>query len=129
MPRVAFSPIGLARFASTTTTRVLFDNSSGGLASIDTLRELVNEQASPGYYACELKDAGIKAELSVTSRGAVHQYTFTQDCTAVIAIDLSHGGIAIEDGQTVPSGHTSSLMALMSHTAKLFLRASRCACP
>lgn len=74
----------------------------GGLASIDTPRKLINEQASPGFYGCELKDTGITAELSVTSRGAMHRYTFAEDCTAIIAIDLSHGGIAIEDGRTVP---------------------------
>jgi len=74
----------------------------GGLSAIDEPRELINERARPGYYACELKDAGISAELTVTSRGAVHRYTFAEDCQAMIAIDLSHGGIAIEDGRTFP---------------------------
>ena len=74
----------------------------GGLGSINTPRELINEQASPGFYGCELKDTGITAEVTVTSRGAVHRYTFAQDCDAMIVIDLSHGGIAIEDGQTIP---------------------------
>jgi putative alpha-1,2-mannosidase len=74
----------------------------GGLDAIDTPRELVNERARPGYYGCELKDTPIAAEVSVTSRGAVHQYTFADDCTAMVAVDLSHGGIAIEDGRTIP---------------------------
>ena len=74
----------------------------GGLSAINTPRELVNEQARPGFYGCQLKGTGITAELTVTSRGAVHRYTFAEDCEAVIAIDLSHGGIAIEDAQTIP---------------------------
>jgi len=74
----------------------------GGLGAIHTARELVNERASPGYYACELKDTGIKAEVSVTARGAIHRYIFSHDCEAMIAVDLSHGGIAIEDGRTFP---------------------------
>ncbi|MGB0768029.1 MAG: GH92 family glycosyl hydrolase [Phycisphaeraceae bacterium] len=74
----------------------------GGLSAIDRPHELIDEQASPGYYACTLKDTGIRAEVSVTSRGAVHRYTFTEDCRAMIAVDLSHGGIAIEDGRTIP---------------------------
>ncbi|MEM9110319.1 MAG: GH92 family glycosyl hydrolase [Planctomycetota bacterium] len=74
----------------------------GGLGSINTPREVVNEQARPGFYGCELKDTGITAELTVTSRGAVHRYTFAEECNAMIAIDLSHGGIAIEDGETIP---------------------------
>ncbi|MEM9419372.1 MAG: glycoside hydrolase domain-containing protein [Planctomycetota bacterium] len=74
----------------------------GGLDAIDKPHKLENEVARPGYYACELNGTGIKAELSVTSRGAVHRYTFAHDCEAMIAIDFSHGGIAIEDGQTIP---------------------------
>lgn len=74
----------------------------GGLSGINTPRQMINEQARPGFYGCGLKEIGITAELSVTSRGATHRYTFAEDCKAMIAIDLSHGGIAIEDGQTVP---------------------------
>jgi putative alpha-1,2-mannosidase len=74
----------------------------GGLGAINEPRELVREQARPGYYGCELGGTGITAEVTVTSRGSVHRYTFAEDCDAVIAIDLSHGGIAIEDGQTIP---------------------------
>ncbi|MEO0587296.1 MAG: glycoside hydrolase domain-containing protein, partial [Planctomycetota bacterium] len=74
----------------------------GGLASLDTPCRLIEERAEPGYYACSLEGRGIRAELSVTSRGTVHVYTFEEACDAVLLIDLSHGGIAIEDGRTIP---------------------------
>ncbi|MFK7789106.1 MAG: GH92 family glycosyl hydrolase [Phycisphaeraceae bacterium] len=93
----------------------------GGLSTLNTPRELVNEQAHPGFYGCELKDTGITAELSVTSRGAVHRYTFAKDCTAMIAIDLSHGGIAIEDGRTVPQSAHCELDGISSAHSEVVL--------
>lgn len=74
----------------------------GGLGSLNQPRELVNEVAEPGYYRCELAGTGITSELSVTSRGATHRYTFAEACEAMILIDLSHGGIGIEDAKTIP---------------------------
>ncbi|MEM1107533.1 MAG: glycoside hydrolase domain-containing protein [Planctomycetota bacterium] len=81
----------------------------GGLSSINEPRRLVNEAASPGRYRCEFEGTGITAEISVTTRGAVHRYTFAEACEAVIAIDLSHGGIAIEDGRTIPQRASCSV--------------------
>jgi len=34
------------------------------------------EKASPGYYSCELYDAGCKAELTATTHCGFHKYTF-----------------------------------------------------
>ena len=34
------------------------------------------EKGSPGYYSCELYDAGCKAELTATTRCGFHRYTF-----------------------------------------------------
>lgn len=93
----------------------------GGLASIDTPRELINETASPGYYGCELKETGIRCETTVTSRGSVHRYTFARDCTAVIAIDLSHGGIGIEDGETIPQRASCELGGVSSASSEVTL--------
>lgn len=91
----------------------------GGLASINTPRTLINEKARPGYYACQLQDTGITAEMTVTSRGTVHQYTFEKDCDAVLAIDLSHGGIAIPDGRSIPQRAHCEIDALNTASAEI----------
>ncbi len=48
------------------------------------------EEASPGYYAVDLLDFGIKAELTVTARTGIHQYTFPKDDKSQIHIDLGY---------------------------------------
>lgn len=48
-----------------------------------------DEQASPGYYKVLLKDYGIKAEMTTTSRCGMHQYTFPKSDEAYIIIDLT----------------------------------------
>ena len=49
------------------------------------------EQASPGYYAVTLNDAGIKAELTATQRVGVHKYTYPEGSDQRIILDLLHG--------------------------------------
>lgn len=77
----------------------------GELDRLGTRWKLVNEVASPGYYAAGLAGTGIKAELTVARYAALHQYTFPASDCAQIAIDLSAGGIEIPDRdmKTVPS--------------------------
>lgn len=48
------------------------------------------EKASPGYYEVLLADDNIKAQLSVTPRVGIHQYTFPKTSQANIIIDLLH---------------------------------------
>nr|WP_304608128.1 GH92 family glycosyl hydrolase [Herbidospora cretacea] len=62
---------------------------------------LLDEEASPGYYAATL-DTGIRCEVTVGQRVAVHRYTFPQHSSARVVVDLSCGGLAIELGRTVP---------------------------
>lgn len=50
-----------------------------------------DEKASPGYYAVNLKDYGIKAELTVSERAGFHRYTFPKSSAAHILIDMNHG--------------------------------------
>ena len=50
-----------------------------------------SEQASPGYYAVTLNDAGIKAELTATQRVGVHKYTYPEGSDQRIILDLLHG--------------------------------------
>lgn len=46
------------------------------------------EKASPGYYAVQLEDYNIKAELTASERVGFHQYTFPQTDSAHIILDL-----------------------------------------
>lgn len=63
--------------------------------------KIVEEAAEPGYYACTL-DSGIRCELTVGPKSAVHRYTFPEHQNARIVIDCSIGGLTIEHGTTVP---------------------------
>jgi len=49
------------------------------------------EEASPGYYAVNLKDYDIKAELTVSERAGFHRYSFPKSDVSHILIDLKHG--------------------------------------
>ena len=49
------------------------------------------ESASPGYYAVTLSDYGIRAELTATSRTAVHRYTYPAEGERHLVMDLAHG--------------------------------------
>jgi predicted alpha-1,2-mannosidase len=46
------------------------------------------EQAKPGYYAVDLLDYGIHAELTASARVGVHRYTYPVDKPAHVLIDL-----------------------------------------
>jgi predicted alpha-1,2-mannosidase len=49
------------------------------------------ETASPGYYLVNLKDYGVKAELTVSERAGFHRYTFPKTEAAHIILDAGHG--------------------------------------
>lgn len=46
------------------------------------------ESASPGYYAVDLLDSGVKAELTAGTRIGVHRYTFPAGEHAHLIVDL-----------------------------------------
>lgn len=46
------------------------------------------EQASPGYYSVDLEDYKIRAELTTTMRTGFQRYTFPQNDSARILVDL-----------------------------------------
>ncbi|XVV17694.1 glycoside hydrolase domain-containing protein [Actinoplanes sp. CA-131856] len=62
---------------------------------------LSGEEASPGYYAATL-DTGIRCEITVGAKVAVHRYTFPASSSGRVVIDMSMGGLAVELGRTVP---------------------------
>ena len=49
-----------------------------------------DEMAKPGYYAVEMDNKAIKAELTATPRTGVHRYTFNKGDVRAIVIDLKH---------------------------------------
>lgn len=74
------------------------------LQPLDDLGELwdvVDEQAEPGYYSATLEN-GIRAEITVGPKSAVHRYTFPAHRDARLVVDLSLGGLGIPFGRTVP---------------------------
>ena len=48
-----------------------------------------SEEASPGYYAVDLADYGIRAELTATPRTGLHRYTFNDAGPAHVLLDLT----------------------------------------
>ncbi|MEU4427995.1 GH92 family glycosyl hydrolase [Actinoplanes sp. NPDC024001] len=62
---------------------------------------LEDERAEPGYYAANL-DTGVRCEITVGEKVAVHRYTFPDQDSARVVVDLSCGGLAIDLGRTVP---------------------------
>lgn len=63
--------------------------------------ELTDEEAEPGWYAGTL-DSGIRGEVTVGPKSAVHRYTFPKHRDARVVIDFSLGGLGIPHGATVP---------------------------
>jgi putative alpha-1,2-mannosidase len=82
------------------------------VAPLDDLGEawpLHDETAAPGYYAATL-DTGIRCEITVGEKVAVHRYTFPETRSARVALDLSRGGLEIPHGRTVPlRAHVESM--------------------
>ncbi|MBR21859.1 MAG: glycoside hydrolase [Leifsonia sp.] len=62
---------------------------------------LSDEEASPGRYAATL-GSGVRTELTVGPKSAVHRYTFPRHRDARLVIDFSLGGLAIPHGETIP---------------------------
>ncbi len=64
---------------------------------------LVDEEASPGYYAATLRERGIRAELTVTPRVALHRYRFPPGRTRCLAVDFASGGLLMAHTRTRPT--------------------------
>lgn len=57
------------------------------------LWDLDDEVARPGYYAASLPQAGIRAELAVSQKAALHRYTFSGGGSARLAIDFASASL------------------------------------
>ncbi len=83
----------------------------GGLDELGTRYTLRDEIARPAYYAATLGESGIRAELTVARRAALHRYTIPGDGQALVALDLSAGGIEFPRMRTIPSHAEMSRVA------------------
>lgn len=80
------------------------------LDALDQQWALQDETAEPGYYAATL-GSGIRSELTVGPKSAIHRYTFPNHPDARVAVDFSLGGLAIDHGRTVPMRATLCVVA------------------
>jgi putative alpha-1,2-mannosidase len=71
------------------------------LDALGRLWDLTDETAEPGLYSARL-DSGVRAELTVGPKSAIHRYTFPEDPRARVVIDFSLGGLSIPYGATIP---------------------------
>lgn len=71
------------------------------LDELGRLWDVTDERAEPGWYAATLS-SGIRCEVTVGPKSAVHRYTFPSHRDARLVIDASLGGLAIPHGRTVP---------------------------
>lgn len=73
----------------------------GLLDDIDDPVAIVDEAAAPGWYTATFAN-GIRGEVTVGPKSAVHRYTFPASTNARVVLDCSHGGLLIDRGATVP---------------------------
>jgi len=71
------------------------------LDELGALWEIEDERAEPGWYSATLA-SGIRCEVTVGPKSAVHRYTFPSHRDARLVIDFSMGGLTIPHGRTVP---------------------------
>ncbi|HEY5821450.1 MAG TPA: glycoside hydrolase domain-containing protein [Propionibacteriaceae bacterium] len=71
------------------------------LDSLGNTWDLLEEKAAPGYYATTLS-SGIRCEITVGPKSAIHRYTFPAHRDARLVVDFSMGGLNIPYGSTVP---------------------------
>jgi len=83
--------------------------------------DLRKESARPGYYACELAETGISAELTVGARTAHHRYRFPATGIPGIAIDLGNGGVHDPERGTRPTVAAVTLTGSTSARGHLVL--------
>ncbi len=93
------------------------------LARLDDIDEpvaIVDEDAAPGWYSATLAN-GIRAEVTVGPKSAVHRYSFPASRDARIVLDCSHGGLTIDRGATVPLRARLDSLALGSASGEVVM--------
>ena len=72
------------------TGEVRYNNGADGRPGYSSRFTHDQETAAPGYYAVELQDYGIRAELTTTRRVAMHRYALPPGAHAHVILDLEH---------------------------------------
>ncbi|PTY08377.1 glycosyl hydrolase family 92 [Opitutaceae bacterium EW11] len=62
-----------------------------------------DEQAEPGYYRVKLTDQNVNAELTTTTRVALHRYTFPEKGERSLVLDLEHHDLVLDSSIQVVS--------------------------
>ena len=81
------------------------------------------EEARPGYYMVELKESGVKVELSATTHVGIHRYTFPEGKPQTIILDLDHStfrGEAYYTGRRAYDIIQSQVRLIDEHTIEGF---------
>lgn len=76
-------------------------------ATAGELSDLVDEKATPGYYACRLPANGVDCQFTVSKKAAYHRYQFDDGKAGSVFVDFASGGINIPDFpqyRVVPEG-------------------------
>ncbi len=68
-----------------------------------------DEKAEPGYYSVLLRDLGVQAELTATTRVGMHRYQFPGDESTHFIVDLAHGFIDTPDDLPTKTGTSNVL--------------------
>jgi len=110
--------LGIAHFQQSGTGRIrMYYNyllttplSSGGLAARTARQSLIEESATPGHYAGRLAESNIAFEVTATPRGVIHRYQFPENTTPHLAIDVSAGGLLVDEMSTYPQDAEINLL-------------------
>lgn len=114
-PPVAFKrheALGIAHFQQSGTGRIrsyynyLLTTPLGaeGLEGRLDRQELVEEKAWPGYYAGRLAERNVGFEVAADRRGICHRYYFPEGLSPAVAVDVSAGGLLIDEMSSYPQG-------------------------
>lgn len=82
---------------------------SGALNVAPAAAAKSNEAASPGYYAVDLAEDKVRAELTVTERAGFHRYTFAPNAPARVLVDIS--SVILNYGAKDLAGYPSATSA------------------
>ncbi|WP_193210511.1 GH92 family glycosyl hydrolase [Luteolibacter marinus] len=104
--------LGIAHFQQSGTGRIrMYYNyllttplGDGGLEDRTIRRRLEDERAWPGYYGGSFAGSGVSFGVTVTARGARHRYEFPAGITPRVAVEVSAGGLLVDDMGTYPQG-------------------------
>ncbi len=73
-----------------------------GLAARGERHELLNERAWPGFYSGTFGSSDIHFEIVATHHGIRHRYLFPANQVPHVAIDVSAGGLLIDEMKSYP---------------------------